>query len=225
MITMNIPQSVLAVNWAWMGWIATVLMLGWALKTAPWHKVIGDAVAQRIFGVMVIVLFGLWSVKASIGPGLSFHFLGATVVTLMFGWQFALLAIALVIFLISVTGGAGWDAFGANVITLAVVPVMVTWTALLLSYRYLPRHFFVYILVNAFLVGALSMIVTVLLLSIVLVGGEVISWDRLSYQFLPLLPMMAAPEAFLNGFIMTILVLNRVEWVSTFTDEQYIKGK
>lgn len=215
----------LASNWAWAGWILAVVVLLWALKTAPWHKVKGDAVAQRVFGVTVILIYAIWSVKASIGPGLGFHFLGATVVTLMFGWQFALLAFALVVSALTLNGGAGWDAWGANFMTLAAVPVVVTWIALVLSYRHLPRHFFVYTFLNAFLVGALSMIVAVMVLSAVLVWGGVISWARLSYQFLPMLPMMAAPEAFLNGFIMTVLIVNRVEWVSTFTDEQYIKGK
>jgi len=222
---MNIPFGVLAQSWSIALWGVALTVLLWALKTAPWHKVKGDKVAQRVFGVTVILIYALWSVKASIGPGLGFHFLGATVVTLMFGWQFALLVFALVITALTLMGGAGWDAWGANFITLAAVPVAVTWIVLLLSYRHLPRHFFVYTFLNAFLVGALSMIVSVVLLSVVLVWGEVISWARLSYQFLPMLPMMAAPEAFLNGFIMTILIVNRVEWVSTFTDEQYLKGK
>lgn len=222
---MNIPTGVLANSWAVSLWIIAALILMWAVKTAPWHKVKGDAVAQRVFGVTAILIYAIWSVKASIGPGLGFHFLGATVVTLMFGWQFALLLFALVISVLTIMGGAGWDAWGANLMTLAAVPVAVTWVALLLSYRHLPRHFFVYTFLNAFLVGALSMIVSVLVLSVVLVWGDVISWARLSYQFLPMLPMMAAPEAFLNGFIMTILIVNRVEWVSTFTDEQYLKGK
>jgi uncharacterized membrane protein len=222
---MNIPTGVLANSWAVSLWIVAILVLAWALKTAPWHKVKGDAVAQRVFGVATILIYAIWSVKASIGPGLGFHFLGATVITLMFGWQFALLLFALVMSMLTILGGAGWDAWGANFITLAAVPIAVTWVALLLSYRHLPRHFFVYTFLNAFLVGALSMIVSVMLLSAVLVWGDVISWARLSYQFLPMLPMMAAPEAFLNGFIMTILIVNRVEWVSTFTDEQYIKGK
>lgn len=222
---MNIPVGVLASSWALSAWVLSVLLLLWAVKTAPWHKVKGDAVAQRIFGVAAILIYAIWSVKASIGPGLGFHFLGATVVTLMFGWQFALLLFVLVISAITMMGGAGWDAWGANFVTLAALPVAVTWIALLLSYRHLPRHFFVYTFLNAFLVGALSMILSVLVLSAVLVWGDVISWARLSYQFLPMLPMMAVPEAFLNGFIMTVLIVNRVEWVSTFTDEQYLKGK
>lgn len=75
------------------------------------------------------------------------------------------------------------------------------------------------------MVAAFAMLVSVVVLSGILIGGDVISWSRLSYQFLPMLPMMMGPEAFVNGFIMTVLVVNRVEWVSTFTDEQYIHGK
>jgi uncharacterized membrane protein len=69
------------------------------------------------------------------------------------------------------------------------------------------------------------MLASILALTVVLVWGDVISWLKLSYQFLPLLPMMMGPEAFVNGFLITILVMNKVEWVSTFTDEQYLHGK
>lgn len=222
---MNIPFGVLSQWWGWIGWVGAVMLLFFALKEAPWHKVTGDREAQGVFLAATLLVFALWSVKAGIGPGLSFHFIGATVITLMFGWQFALILLALVMIAMAVLGQIGFDALGMNWLVLAGVPVAVTWIALKLSYRFLPHHFFVYIFLNAFLVGALAMILTVLVLSIVLVWGDVISWDRLSYQFLPMLPMMAAPEAFINGFVMTILVLYRVDWVSTFTDEQYLKGK
>jgi len=222
---MNIPYGVLAESWVWLGWVLAVLLFGWAIRTAPWQKVRQDWAAQGVLAASVLVVFALWSVKAGIGPGLSFHFLGATVLTLMFGWQFALMSLLMVMVLLSVTGHIGWDALGMNWVVLAGVPVAVTWLALGLSYRYLPRHFFVYTFLNAFLAGAISMIVAVLVLSVVLVWGDVISWARFSYQFLPMLPMMAAPEAFINGFIMTALIVYRVEWVSTFTDEQYLKGK
>jgi uncharacterized membrane protein len=222
---MNIPFGVLADVWVWAGWGFALLLLGIAVKTAPWHKVIGDREAQGVFLAAVLLVFALWSVKAGIGPGLSFHFIGATIITLMFGWQFALMLLALVMIAFGFLGSIGWDALGMNWVVLAGTPVAVTWVALKISYRYLPHHFFVYTFLNAFLVGALAMIITVLVLSVVLVSGNVIGWDRLSYQFLPMLPMMAAPEAFINGFIMTILVVYRVNWVSTFTDEQYLKGK
>ncbi len=222
---MNIPFGVLNDSFFWLTWLLAVPLLLWALWRAPWHKVLNDWLAQAVFAGAVLLVLGLWSVKASIGPGLSFHFLGATLLTLMFGWQFAFIALVLVLALVTYTGGAGWDAFAANWLTMAVVPVLVTWWALLAAYRWLPRNFFVYVFLNAFIVGAIAMLASILALSAVLVWGDVISWSKLSYQFLSLLPMMMGPEAFVNGFLMTILVMNKVEWVSTFTDEQYLHGK
>jgi uncharacterized membrane protein len=222
---MNIPFGVLNDAFFWLTWLLAVPLLLLSLWRAPWHKVLNDWTAQAVFDGAVLMVLGLWSVKASIGPGLSFHFLGATLLTLMFGWQFAFIALAFVLALVTYTGGAGWDAFAANWLTLAVVPVLVTWWALLAAYRWLPRNFFVYVFLNAFLVGALAMLASILALTVVLVWGDVISWLKLSYQFLPLLPMMMGPEAFVNGFLITILVMNKVEWVSTFTDEQYLHGK
>jgi Predicted membrane protein len=222
---MNIPFGVLNDAFFWLTWLLAVPLLLLSLWRAPWHKVLNDWTAQAVFAGAVLIVLGLWSVKASIGPGLSFHFLGATLLTLMFGWQFAFIALAFVLALVTYTGGAGWDAFAANWLTLAAVPVLVTWWALLAAYRWLPRNFFVYVFLNAFLVGALAMLASILALTVVLVWGDVISWLKLSYQFLPLLPMMMGPEAFVNGFLITILVMNKVEWVSTFTDEQYLHGK
>ena len=55
--------------------------------------------------------------------------------------------------------------------------------------------------------------------------GGAYTLDELHYSFLPYIPMIAAPEAFLNGFIIAGLVLMKPEWVSTFSDEDYLKGK
>jgi uncharacterized membrane protein len=36
---------------------------------------------------------------------------------------------------------------------------------------------------------------------------------------------MSMPEAFLNGWVMTVLVAYRPNWVYSFSDELYLKGK
>jgi uncharacterized membrane protein len=36
---------------------------------------------------------------------------------------------------------------------------------------------------------------------------------------------MAIPEGFVNGMLILALVLMKPEWVSCFTDEQYLNGK
>jgi len=37
--------------------------------------------------------------------------------------------------------------------------------------------------------------------------------------------IMLFPEAFINGLIMTVLVAYRPTWVSSFSDQYYLKGK
>ena len=44
-------------------------------------------------------------------------------------------------------------------------------------------------------------------------------------EYLPFVPLTSLPEALLNGMAMTLLVVYRPQWVSTFDDERYIKGQ
>ena len=37
--------------------------------------------------------------------------------------------------------------------------------------------------------------------------------------------MMMFPEAFVTGMLMTLFIVYKPQWVSTFFDEVYIKGK
>ncbi|MEN9460235.1 MAG: hypothetical protein RIS84_255, partial [Pseudomonadota bacterium] len=49
-------------------------------------------------------------------------------------------------------------------------------------------------------------------------------WQDLGEQPMFIIVMLF-PEAFLNGMVMTILVVFRPEWVSSFSDKHYLKGK
>jgi uncharacterized membrane protein len=55
--------------------------------------------------------------------------------------------------------------------------------------------------------------------------GDLFSLIELKQNFLPFFPLMFLPEAMVNGWIMTILVLYRPNWVGSFSDEIYLKGK
>lgn len=46
--------------------------------------------------------------------------------------------------------------------------------------------------------------------------------DKLCHLFVPLTSL---PEALLNGMAMTLLIVYRPQWVSTFNDERYTKGQ
>jgi uncharacterized membrane protein len=48
--------------------------------------------------------------------------------------------------------------------------------------------------------------------------------DELSDSALMIIPMLF-PEAFINGALMTLLIVYYPEWVSSFNDDRYLKNK
>ncbi|HID01383.1 MAG TPA: hypothetical protein EYP05_08675 [Piscirickettsiaceae bacterium] len=222
---MNLPQGVLHELWVWGSFVLALLVLGWALKTAPWHKVRGDSHAQHVFFGVTLALAFLWYGTASIGDGLSFHFLLITTVTLLFGWQFAVLAALLALIVLSGFGLTGWDALAVNWLLMGVVPALITWWILVAAYRWLPRHFFVYVFLNAFLAAGISTFIALVITGYVLIWAGVQTAEKVAHSFMPYIPLLAAPEAFLNGMIMAFLVMFKPHWIATFTDEHYLKGK
>jgi uncharacterized membrane protein len=89
----------------------------------------------------------------------------------------------------------------------------------------LPKHFFVYVFVNAFVAGGVAVLASGYAAVWILVGAEAVRLDDLRQGFLPFLPLMLFPEAFLNGFLMSVMVGLRPEWVWSFRDEEYLHGK
>ncbi|SIN83890.1 Uncharacterized membrane protein [Sulfurivirga caldicuralii] len=222
---MNLPADVLPLSWVIASALVALAILFWTVKTAPWHKVKGDSHAQHVFFGVAVALALLWKFSASIADGLTFHFLMMTSVTLMFGWQFAVLAALLALIILSAFEVTGWDALALNWLLMGVVPALITWWLLKLAWRWLPHHFFVYVFFNAFLAAGISTFVALLLTGWVLIGAEVQTAEKVGHSFMPYIPLLAAPEAFINGMLMGFLVMFKPQWIATFTDEHYLKGK
>ena len=118
----------------------------------------------------------------------------------------------------------GWQSWGANVIALGVVPILVTWLALKGSRRYLPPNPFIYIFVGAFFGAAAAMLASMAALSLLVLGFEHVSVNQLQGSYLPILPLMMFPEAFVNGLIVTGLVVFKPTWIPSFDDEVYLRS-
>jgi uncharacterized membrane protein len=221
---MNLPDALLSPLWSWSGWLLFTAVVGVALVRAPWYH-LRDSRAVNAWLAACVAVMLLWSLNGGIAAGLGFHLLGVTVLTLMFGWQFAILSIVLVLIGETLNGDAGWSAFGWNALSMGVVPVLVTTGLLRVSVRFLPANFFVYIFFVAFLGGILSMGLVGLTTSLVLVWSGAYSWQVLSGSYLPVFLLLLFPEGFLSGMLMSIIVVYRPEWVSTFDDDYYLRGK
>jgi len=221
---MDIPAGLLPGSYLWSAAVLYALLSLLALLTAPWTK-IRDSEAQQVYlGATVTVLL-LWIMHGGIQPGLDYHLLGVAGLTLLFEWQFALFAVSLVLALTTWQGAAGWEAFGVNALVMGAVPILVTRVLLYVCQRWLPHNFFIYVFINAFLAGGLSILLAGLASGLVQQLAAVQPGDTLVNNFLMILPMLMFGEGFLNGAALSLVVAYRPAWVATFHDRWYLAGK
>jgi uncharacterized membrane protein len=194
-----------------------------AVRYAPWKKLMVRENSNTFFATLVGMLF-LWMLGTEIEAGAVFHLSAMTSLTLMVGWQFAVIGGSLVLAGLILAQQGEWLTFLPSSMVSILVPVVMTWFLLALVRSLLPKHFFIYIFFNAFFTGAISMMsAAVCTVSMLLLSGE--PFESLWNGFVIWIPLMLFPEAVLNGWIMTVLVGLKPEWVSTFSDHEYLHGK
>jgi uncharacterized membrane protein len=221
---MNLPSNLFSDTILYTATLLFALSLAWALFKAPWHMLKQLENTNSLLGFSVLLML-LWSMKAGVHPGMTFHLIGATLFTLMFGWQFAIISMSLVLLATTAYSGIDWWSIPLNGMVMVVLPVQITRATLNIAVKYLPHHFFVYSMFNGFLSGAFTM-AAVVMTSIVLLlffGGY--TWPFITHKFLPFLPLMMFAEAFFSGMLITGMILFRPEWVMTFDDKRYLHGK
>jgi uncharacterized membrane protein len=221
---MEVKATLFSAIFFWLFGAAYALALYQALRLAPWRRLL-DPEQLHVFLGAVVCMILLWHIRATVNAGLAFHLLGATAVTLMFGWSLALIATSLALAGVTLNAGNGWDGFVINAVTTGVLPVTLTQVLLVLIRHYLPRHFFVYVLVNGFFTGGLVALASGYLVTWLLIWSGAYSFAELDQTFLPFFPLMFLPEAMLNGIVMAAMVAFRPNWVGSFSDEQYLQGK
>ncbi|MCS6786555.1 MAG: energy-coupling factor ABC transporter permease [Thiobacillaceae bacterium] len=202
-------------------WFALAAGAWWHVRTCRW-RMLRDRDNLNVFLGATVAVLALWLIRTGIKPGLSFHLLGATVLTLMFRPAFALLALALVTAALAVWDGQ-YLAYPANLLVTGVVPVAVSWAIYRLADRRLPNHLFIYIFVNAFFGAAIAIGAVGLASTGLAAVLGVYGLDYLMREYLPYYLLMAWSEAFVTGMVMTLLVVYRPQWVATFDDRRYLQ--
>lgn len=221
---MHIEDGLLLPWWMAIGWVLSLPVLLLAFKKADWKGLAASGRFSALGMALLLILF-FWSVKAGIYPGLNVHLLGGMLLTLMFGPWIAMLVLSGMVFVWAGLGIGGWWSAGVNLLALAIVPVLIAYAILRMVERHLPRHFFIYIFIVAFIgsaltIAALSGVVTFFLLS-----SGAYSLDFLVYNWLVSMVLAAWGEALSTGMLITLLVVYKPDFVSTFDDNLYLKGK
>lgn len=144
---------------------------------------------------------------------------------LLFGWRLALVGGFIALGILTVVGAYDWAATGVNGLIGIVLPVLLANRLHGLIYHWLPKHFFVYLMVSAHFSSML------VIAAVIVTGGALLlalgaqPWSRVGNDYLLFLPMIMLPEGFLNGAILTMLTILKPEWVRSFDDRDYIDGK
>jgi uncharacterized membrane protein len=206
----------------WLGWLSYALVLLWALLRVPWVELFSDQRRQHLLFGTMLALFLLWLVRRDFASGLSFHFIGMTAVTLLLDWPLALLCGFAAQLGLLALGRLDWAALGVNGLLLVAVPVAIAETFAVLVERRQPRNLFVYIFCCGFFPAALTALVCLL-------GGLGLLWHDGLYvmppwleDFIGYLWLVMFPEAFINGMLVTGLVVFYPDWLETFNRTRYL---
>ncbi len=219
-----IAANLLAPSTLWLGAGLYAGALLWATWRAPWFELLSDSRRQHLLFGTILGVFLLWLVRRDFDSGVSFHFIGMTVVTLLLDWPLALLGGLLAQFGLIALGRQDLLALGVNGILLVVLPVLITEACALLVERAQPRNLFVYIFCCGFFPAALSALVCVLAgLGLLALDGRFAMPPWLD-DFIGYLWLVTFPEAFINGTLVTALVVFCPDWLETFNRRRYLQA-
>jgi uncharacterized membrane protein len=164
----------------------------------------------------------LWLVRRDFDSGLSYHFIGMTAVTLLLDWPLAILAGFVAQLGMLMLGRQDMAALGMNGALLVLIPVLVTELCALRVERAQSRNLFVYIFFSGFFPAALATLLCILAgLGVLWVDGlfPMPPWLE---DFVGYLWLVIFPEAFINGIVVTALVVFYPDWLETFNGSRYL---
>jgi uncharacterized membrane protein len=204
-------------------WIAAAAVLVAALRGLHWPR-LAEPASAAVFGAVLVSLCLLRLAAVPLTPGLELHFSGAAIATLMFGWRYALLALALATLADRLATGAAWIGLPWEFLVGGALPVAGTWWLLAATRKWLPRNPFSYFLAAAFAGGLLSMALAQGARgAIAALAGSDGAGSSLG-DYLLSLPAMMFGEGFLTGGALAVLATYRPQWVATFDDDFYLRG-
>jgi len=198
----------------WTIWASALLLaaVAAAVVSAPWRELMAREERKNALGAAIVLLPLLWSMSPELEAGVRLQLLGMTTVTLIFGWQLAIIAGVMAGLVLTVVGTWSLPALPVNLALTVLVPVLVT-TLLLAAADKLPRtNLFVYLLGVGFGGGILA------ILGSFLVGNWLLE-PGLDHAVVML---MAFPEGFLNGCLVSAFTVFHPDLVRTYDDVRYL---
>ncbi|MDD3576046.1 MAG: energy-coupling factor ABC transporter permease [Halothiobacillus sp.] len=221
---MNVADGLISPDFLWLNWLLFVFLIGLGVYRSPWRALLHAPQRLNLIAASVAFLAMLWLFSSSALPGLSLHFLGLTVVTLLIGWPLALVSGGVTLLLLSLAGQVAFSGLGWDMLGMVVPPIFVTALINAAAQRLLPANYFIYLFVNSFFSAILGAMAAALASASLMLVFGIYTWDVLTTSYFPLLPIQWVPEAMINTMIILGLTLLRPDWVITFDDQKYFRN-
>ncbi|WP_412461503.1 energy-coupling factor ABC transporter permease [Pseudomonas sp. SC11] len=219
-----ISAQVLSSTSLTLGWLAYAPLLLWAASRTRWVELFSDPRRQHLLFGTVLALFALWMVRRDFDSGVSYHFLGMTAVTLLLDWPLAVLGGCLAQLGLLALGRQDLAALGINGLLIVALPVLVTEACATRVERAQPRNLFVYIFCSGFFAAALATLVCLLAGMALLWLDGLFAMPEWLGDFIGYLWLTMFPEAFINGTVISALVVFCPEWLETFNRTRYLQA-
>ena len=206
-------------------WVTTlvlfVLILFQALRRVDWQAFRRDNALQHSFFGAAVALGFLWQLRAGISPGLSIHIFGMTLVTLMLGWSLAVMSGLLGLVITVITGREPLVMFAANALVTVMVPALVSHGIMVWERRRNFSNFFAYIFVCGFFGAGISVAVAGAVMCLMLWSSGTYEFGELIHEYVRYLPLFILPEGFVNGTLVTGLMVFHPDRLSTLDQQRY----
>lgn len=209
---------------AWLLLVTAVLFAGIlvrAVRQTDWQWLRSEQRLHHcLFGAAVVLGF-LWQLRAGLSPGLSIHIFGMTAVTLMLGWRLAVFSGLLALVIVVITGREPASLFAVNGLITVMVPALVTHAIMRWERRRNFRNFFAYIFFCGFFGAGASVLAAGMTMVVLLWLTGVYDWYHLQHDYVRYLPLFVLPEGFVNGVVVTGLMVFHPELLTTLDERRY----
>ncbi len=206
------------------GWLIYVPVLIWAVARASWVELFSDSRRQHLLFGTVFALFVLWLVRRDFDTGVSYHFIGMTAVTLLLDWPLAIVGGLVAQAGLVLLGRQDLVAMGVNGALFILLPVLITECCAILVERAQPRNPLRVHLHFRFLAAALTALLCLALSLTLLWYDERFAMPYWLEDFIGYLWLIIFPEAFINGMVVSALVVFCPEWLETFNRTRYLSA-
>ncbi|MFJ5299268.1 energy-coupling factor ABC transporter permease [Pseudomonas sp. NPDC088368] len=217
-----IGAQVLTAQTMTLAWLFYLPVLGWTIWRCPWVELFTDARRQHLLFGTVFALFLLWLMRRDFDTGVSFHFLGMTAVTLLLDWPLAIVGGFIAQLGLLALGRQELAPLGVNGLVLIVLPVLITEGCSLIVERAQPKSPFTYIFCSGFFAAGLAALACLLVAMGLLWHDGLFAMPEWLEDFIGYIWLIVFPEAFINGVIITALVVFCPEWLETFNRTRYL---